>query len=1057
MRTLQVVALLWALTGLAQNVDPATGLQIAQLPMTLPTGEPGISNLTDFRFLPDGRMVIVEKGQVDNTASTTARVFIRDTSGQLSVAYRFCVATTSEQGLLGVEVDPDFNNNHRLFFYYSNCPGDGGTNTDRHRVVSFTLQANGTLDPASEKILVRNLRGPANHDGGSLAIGPDGKLYIGVGDTGCNAGCCPANNVFASCLTVGNGKILRVNLDGSIPSDNPLVDALGMPKMVTACGSTCTSAIDPTVTAPARSEIWAWGFRNPFRIWADPKTGLIWVGDVGETVREEVTIAQMGHHHGYPWQEGTNICADASKNSEQDVCWADAGTCDYYTPGSGPCVPPEWDCDHSMTGCQSITGGLIIDTCSWPAQVRGNYFFGDNAQGALWMIPVNATRTGVATPGFQGNTNAATLFGNVAVPVAFHMGLDGNLYVADLVNAQILVISPVTPVMCPDGGMDGGGTGGGAGGGGGSATGGGGGSDGGATGGGAATGGGGAATGGGSAAGGGAGGGVGTGGGGMPYDGGPPVNIPDAGGSHPGDLDGGTPPNSAFSRCKSCHDRSGTPEKTLYMPFDGWVSSMMGNAARDPLFHAALSVANQDAPGIGSWCLRCHSNQAWVKGDTTPPNGMAFDAVDMEGVTCDVCHRSLNGPDGDGGVLLSNAQIYWNRDETEFGPRDMASSPGHNAQQTTFTGSSELCGQCHQVMNPLVPWRDSAGNVKGPNFPLDTTYDEWKQSAFASDPQDGGFASCADCHLPPFVAADGGTTYLSAKFGTARPGVRRHLLVGGNLWGLKAVQAANPMLATQYADDFAQTEGFVVENLQHAAELSVTAPTAAITDYTATVTVKVRNLTGHKLPTGYADGRRMVIELSTDGTVVSGGFDGGALIDDAQLRVYQAIHGRAAFGAEDHLAFHDLIVKDSRIPPRGMKLTETTRPVGVTWFDTTGGVNDFDLATFTVPVPKTATKGQVVNVKARLLYQSTTPEYVGFLTDYNFSDSNGQALHDIWMQTGQAAPVEMATATASFTVGDRTSPVKGACGCSEGDALALISLGLLGALLRKRPRRTPVA
>ncbi|MFT3841312.1 MAG: PQQ-dependent sugar dehydrogenase [Myxococcaceae bacterium] len=430
------MALLWVSTALAQSVDPATGLQIAQLPMTLPNGEPGISNLTDFRFLPDGRMVITEKGLVDNTGSTTARVFLRDTAGQLSVAWRFCVATTSEQGLLGVEVDPDFNNTQRLFFYYSNCPGDGGTNTDRHRVVSFTLQANGTLDPASEKILVRNLRGPANHDGGSLAIGPDGKLYIGVGDTGCNATCCPANNVFASCLTVGNGKILRINLDGSIPSDNPLVDALGMPKMVTACGSTCTSAIDPAVTAPARSEIWAWGFRNPFRIWADPKTGLIWVGDVGETIREEVTIAQMGHHHGYPWQEGTNICSNASSNAEGDTCWADAGTCDYYTPGSGPCVPPEWDCDHSMTGCQSITGGLIIDTCSWPAQVRGNYFFGDNAQGALWMIPVNATRTGVATPGFQGNTNAATIFGNVAVPVAFHMGLDGNLYVADLVNAR---------------------------------------------------------------------------------------------------------------------------------------------------------------------------------------------------------------------------------------------------------------------------------------------------------------------------------------------------------------------------------------------------------------------------------------------------------------------------------------------------------------------------------------------------------------------------------------------------------------------------------------------
>ena len=126
--------------------------------------------------------------------------------------------------------------------------------------------------------------------------------------------------------------------------------------------------------------------------------------------------------------------------------------------------------------------------------------------------------------------------------------------------------------------------------------------------------------------------------------------IPPEKGSQP-DWDSGTPIESS-ARCRTCHDKENTLEETLYMPFDGWVGSMMANAQRDPLFHAALAVANQDVPGIGQWCLRCHSPQAYVRGHVLPPDGGGLDALDLEGVTCDICHRSVVPTDEPGALAL---------------------------------------------------------------------------------------------------------------------------------------------------------------------------------------------------------------------------------------------------------------------------------------------------------------------------------------------------------------------------------------------------------------------
>jgi MYXO-CTERM domain-containing protein len=390
-----------------------------------------LSGLTDFRWLPDGRVVMTIKD---------GRTVVRLNNGSLSAAGTFQVATQSEQGLLGVEVDPAFASNRRLFFYYSAAASIGGTDLDRNRVASVLLGDDSTLDMSSHKVLLQGLRGPANHDGGALSIGTDGKLYVGVGDTGCNSGVPPGgsiSNYFATCLTNGNGKILRVDLDGTIPMDNPLA---GVPS-ATACGSTCGTDIATTGTSPPRAEIWAWGLRNPWRIWTDPLTGRLWVGDVGEVSYEEISIVPKGRHMGWPWREG----AHGYPRSK----------CQAVAPNTGDCVDPVYDCKHGsgMAGvdgdCQSITGGQIVDSCDWPASFRGRYFFGDNAKGSLWTLDVPPSRDGVVA-------SSRADFGTVSGAVSIRTGPDGALYVASF-QGRLVRIAPSAPVPCgtPDAGEGG--------------------------------------------------------------------------------------------------------------------------------------------------------------------------------------------------------------------------------------------------------------------------------------------------------------------------------------------------------------------------------------------------------------------------------------------------------------------------------------------------------------------------------------------------------------------------------------------------------------------------
>jgi glucose/arabinose dehydrogenase len=398
----------------------------------------GVNNVTDIAFLKDGRAVVTRKQGEVILVGLDGRVLFRP-------AAQMTVDSGSEKGLLGV-VSDDADN---LYFYAST----GGDNADKHKVYKGRVEANGTVTiDMARPIVTGGLEGPANHDGGGMVI-HENQLYIGVGDTGSNR--TPPQNKYGSCLNKPNGKILRVNLDGSIPGDNPLANVA----MATSCTSTLAGSYE---MAPPDRRIYAWGFRNPWRLWIDPMTDLMWIGDVGETNEEEVTVGGKGTHHGYPFVEGART-------------WGSVGGlagCAAMTP-SVPCTPPQDRYPHDQfrgSGVASVTGGLIPPAgCGWGAYEQ-KYFFGDYNRDTIWTLDVKPDRSGAV----EGSRK---LFASIAAsneqgPVSFRMGPDGAMYIAQNNPGAVLRLAPKTiPAGCAtaapspaDGGAGTGGSGAGTGG-----------------------------------------------------------------------------------------------------------------------------------------------------------------------------------------------------------------------------------------------------------------------------------------------------------------------------------------------------------------------------------------------------------------------------------------------------------------------------------------------------------------------------------------------------------------------------------------------------------------
>jgi glucose/arabinose dehydrogenase len=239
-----------------------------------------------------------------------------------------------EQGLLGLAYAPDYATSGRFYIYYT--VGNPMRNT-----LSRFVASGDHADPATEKILLQINQPFQNHNGGSLAFGPEGDLYVGVGDGG--SGGDPSG--YGQRFDTFHGKILRLDVSGdayTIPPDNPLVGQ------------------------DAKGEIFAYGMRNPWRISFDPVTGELWVGDVGQDSWEEVDQVVSGGNYGWNVMEGFH-------------CYP-PGTTDCNTTGL---ALPRVEYSHDF-GC-AIVGGFVYRGTAMP-ELTGWYLYGDYCSGRLWAV-----------------------------------------------------------------------------------------------------------------------------------------------------------------------------------------------------------------------------------------------------------------------------------------------------------------------------------------------------------------------------------------------------------------------------------------------------------------------------------------------------------------------------------------------------------------------------------------------------------------------------------------------------------------------------------------------
>lgn len=476
-----------------------------------------------------------------------------------------------------------------------------------------------------------------------------------------------------------------------------------------------------------------------------------------------------------------------------------------------------------------------------------------------------------------------------------------------------------------------------------------------------------------------------------------PLYLP---GTQPGELDEAGHPLDSVDLCRTCHGDYDAGDD--YEPWDSWSGSSMAHATRDPVFLAALTIAEQDLPDVGEYCLRCHSPNGWLSGRALPGDGSALDpAADFEGVTCDACHRMESGADRDPDApYLANAQYFVDPDTRKHGKYEDALDVQHAHVVDPFTSSSELCGTCHHVGDPAQPFVLPDGRVRDEPFPLETTYLEWAASSFAEEG-----TRCIDCHMAPIA----GVRTSAIEAAPIRDDFKRHDFLGSNAWLGRAVGWTSPALGREAAVDAhaERTRAF----LRTAATVEVTSvPEVVRAGETFELGVQVTNLTGHKLPTGYADGRRMWLEVSIGGEVVSGAYDEEtAVLDMTPLpKIWEAVHGEAGSGPDPSLPHQNTIVSDDRIPPAGFESYERVAPVGV---ELEGNQDDVRVE---VRAPAEASGDTTLVV--RLRHQVLSREYVEFLRDENRTDDRGEVLWDAWSATGRAPPEELADAHAPITV-----------------------------------------
>lgn len=998
-----------------------------------------------------GKIKIIKNGVV------LAQPFL-DLTGQVSLG--------GEQGLLGLAFHPQYKTNGYFFIYYTDQVGVGNTVVARYKVSN----ANPDLaDPASKKLVLYLPQPYANHNGGTLAFGKDGYLYIGLGDGG--SGGDPQNN--GQSLNTMLGKILRIDINTSapylIPLSNPFVGVSG-----------------------AKAEIWAYGLRNPWKFSFDRATGDLYIGDVGQNQWEEVDFAAFGAPPGlnYGWR-----CMEGNHAYNSTAPCNDPLYLSKLTPPVA---------EYSHTEGASVTGGVVYRGILYPA-LRGRYYYADVYHGKIWSLYRNSTQappfsvpvleltdTGLYVSAFgedeAGEVYLADLVGGTIRRLESAGGATADLSTSTFAPQEATVDRAQTVLFTitlentggaaadslslsnplPDGLAFAGGL---------SAT---------------------------------------SGAisfsapsntilwaGSVPTSG--PVtlqyNVTVENGVQDGSLinraslsGAAVDPLSLAAVVWVPKINLATSAQNFYLPgtqagglstllqtsldcdichaapiYDRWRGSVMSQAGRDPLLWSALAVSNAYAPGSGEYCLRCHTNRGWLEGRSTPADGSGLNPVDLaNGVACLTCHRMVDvvaSPNDEASSIDSlirsalaelpplnttgSAMLVIDPNDNRRGPFSLpAAFSYHTARRTDLlsqSGSaltrSRMCGGCHNVSNPLLSYVNEPGpnygeywpNPNGqpapsfdstaPNrpFPLERTFDEWRLSDYANGgvyaPQfaggkpDGIVEACQDCHMTRVTGKAADNAFNPIQRDCLTTGcLPQHDFLGANTWLPGLLQSPswrlNALAERAYLNtNKTQARAFLTKAATMRIEMGAPAAGSRL------VTVTVINQTGHKLPTGYPEGRRMWINLKaydSSGSLIyeSGAYNAqtGVLTLDPAIKIYEAKLGispalasQLKFPAGESFFFslNNTWIKDNRIPPRGYNQAafdqDGLRPVGAVYLD--GAYSD--TTEYSVP-------SQAVKVIAFLYYQTASKEYIDFLRRYAGVD--GFTLGNLW-DSSRSEPV----------------------------------------------------
>jgi glucose/arabinose dehydrogenase len=372
----------------------------------------GLAQPTAMAFLPDGRMLVTEKRgsvRVVKNGALLATPFI-DLSAEVNDYW--------DRGLGGLAIDPAFATNGYVYLFYPHdSDGTDGTGAVTNRLVRVTA-AGDVAAPGSMTTILGSVSGAGcpspsadclpqewyGHAADTVAFAPDGTLFISEGDAS-SWDYVDDRALRAQSIDEYPGKILHVNKDGSAVASNPFYDASN--------------------PGSIRSKVYAYGFRNPFRLTVDPANSRVYVGDVGWNTVEEIDTVVAGKNYGWPCFEGAGHTAGYD---QLPGCQA------LYAQGAGAVTAPTISWDHDGAGAAAVAGPITPHTSAFPESYHDGMFYADYANGWIRFAPAGADGTiGGSTQPFATGTGA---------PVSLAFGPDGFLYYVDIGSNSIRRIRP---------------------------------------------------------------------------------------------------------------------------------------------------------------------------------------------------------------------------------------------------------------------------------------------------------------------------------------------------------------------------------------------------------------------------------------------------------------------------------------------------------------------------------------------------------------------------------------------------------------------------------------